>query len=139
MPRDRTLNTELSTQEHPAMPERETRHHDHPERIARARQFRQPMTATEARLWHHVRDRRCGGYKIRRQVVIGVYIVDFLCAEAKVIIEIDGESHTGRIEYDQTRTEYLQSQGYTVVRFTNDDVRERLEGVLIRIAEHCAP
>jgi very-short-patch-repair endonuclease len=119
------------------MPKRLLRTTDHCQRVERAQQFRRPLTAMEARLWHHVRDRKCAGVKIRRQVVVGAFIVDFLCEAAKVIIEIDGASHDGQIDYDVARTEWLQTQGYRVVRFTNDAVRDQLEGVLIRIAEHC--
>jgi very-short-patch-repair endonuclease len=80
-------------------------------------------------LWSVLRSRSVGGLKFRRQHPIEPYIVDFDCAEARLIVELDGESHDGREEYDRERSDHLQSLGLTVMRVANDDVVENLEGV----------
>ncbi len=81
-----------------------------------------------------MRDRKLG-YKFRRQHPIDRFIVDFYCAQAKLCIEIDGASHLepGQVEYDAARTEYLVAQGYHVIRFTNDDVRNNIHIVVNEI------
>lgn len=96
----------------------------------RARELRHPQTPAEQKLWQILRSRQLDGYKFRRQHPIGWYIVDFYCAAAKLIIEIDGDSHAEQVEYDQVRTEWLESQGYRVIRFTNDEVFRQVEGVI---------
>jgi very-short-patch-repair endonuclease len=73
------------------------------------------------------------GYKFRRQVVIVPYIVDFICLEARLIIEVDGGQHGGRLVYDARRTVRLESKGYRVIRFWNHEVLGELEGVLEQI------
>jgi very-short-patch-repair endonuclease len=79
------------------------------------------MTVSERRLWSHLRRRQVEGWKFRRQAPIGDYIVDFLCIAAKLVVELDGSSHNEtRSEYDQCRQEWLESQGYTVLRFSSD-------------------
>jgi very-short-patch-repair endonuclease len=75
--------------------------------------------------------------KIRRQHPIDRFIIDFYCAEAKLCIEIDGDSHADQIEYDQARTAYLNERGYTVIRFTNREVWQQFDAVLQRIADEC--
>lgn len=110
----------------------------HPQMTERARQFRQPMTPMENRLWRHLRDRRCEGHKFRRQVVLDRYIADFYCAEAHLLVEVDGSSHNGSVARDQMRDEWLALHGYQTLRVTNNDVRDRLEGVLILVAQTCA-
>jgi very-short-patch-repair endonuclease len=77
-----------------------------------------------------VRGRRLNGYKFRRQLPIGPYFADFACMEARLIIELDGESHAGRQGYDAARTRELEARGWHVVRFTNDEVYGDLERVL---------
>ena len=77
------------------------------------------------------------GRLARRQHPIDRFIIDFYCAEAKLCIEIDGDSHAEQIEYDQARTEYLNERGYSVIRFTNREVFNPCEAVLRRIAEEC--
>lgn len=86
------------------------------------------MTDVERKLWYAVRDRRLIGYKFRRQATIGPYVVDFLCAEAHLIIELDGGQHAEDV--DAQRTAFLESQGYRVVRFWNIEVLESFDGVL---------
>ena len=86
------------------------------------------MTDVERKLWLAVRDRRLGGFKFRRQVTIGPFIVDFLCVEARLIAELDGGQHGE--EVDARRTSYLEAQGYRVMRFWNNDLIDSFEGVL---------
>jgi very-short-patch-repair endonuclease len=117
----------------------ETRHRIHPVITSRAREMRQPQTPAESTLWQNLRNRNLN-YKFRRQHPIDRFIIDFYCAEAKVLIEIDGDSHLQdeQIEYDQARTEYLEELGYKVIRFTNDDVRYNIHAVvneIVRIVE----
>jgi very-short-patch-repair endonuclease len=92
--------------------------------------MRHPQTPAEATLWQILRNRQFG-FKFRRQHPIYKFIIDFYCAEAKLLIEVDGESHLGsdQEEYDNARTEYLQKLGYKVIRFTNDDVKYNLQAV----------
>ncbi|MFL5803128.1 MAG: endonuclease domain-containing protein [Roseiflexaceae bacterium] len=82
----------------------------------RARQLRQEQTASEALLWEQLRARRLGGYKFRRQHALGRFIVDFYCAEHRLIIELDGPIHTQQHERDEAREEALNIQGYTISR-----------------------
>ena len=97
---------------------------------ARALRLFCDSTAPERLLWSVLRGRQLGGLKFRRQQPIEPYIVDFFCAEAKLIVELDGESHDGRQEYDATREEYLTNLGYDIMRVTNDNVFENLDGVV---------
>ena len=111
-------------------------HRIHPTIRKFARELRQPQTPAEATLWRHLRNRNLK-YKFRRQHPIKCFIIDFYCAEAKLLIEVDGASHfeTSQIEYDQARTESLKNLGYKLIRFTNDDVRYSLNAVVSRIIE----
>lgn len=99
--------------------------------LARAREMRQPQTPAEATLWRVLKNQKIG-YKFRRQHPIYRFIIDFYCAHAKLLIEIDGASHLqpDQIEYDNARTEYLEEFGYKVIRFTNNDVRYNLNAVI---------
>jgi very-short-patch-repair endonuclease len=92
------------------------------------------MTGPERRLWYALRDRRLAGFKFRRQVVIGPFIVDFYHHDAGLVIEIDGESHADRGEADRERQAWLESRKLRVLRFTNDDILHDLENVLVAIA-----
>lgn len=112
----------------------EKRHRIHPVIREFARELRQPQTPAEATLWRHLRNRNLK-FKFRRQ-----HPIDFYCAEAKLLIEIDGESHLAneQMEYDQARTEHLEGLGYKVIRFTNNDVRYNINEVvseIIRVVE----
>ena len=80
-----------------------------------------------------MRDRRLGGFKFRRQASIGSYIVDFLCVEARLVVEIDGGQHTP--ELDAKRTAWIEAQGFQIVRFWNNDVLSNLDGVLVILLE----
>jgi len=114
----------------------EKRHRIHPTIRQFARELRQPQTLAEATLWRHLRNRNLK-YKFRRQHPIDFFIIDFYCAEAKLLIEIDGESHLEKEqqEYDQARTEYLEALKYKVIRFTNNDVRYNIHAVATMIME----
>jgi very-short-patch-repair endonuclease len=102
--------------------------------LQKARDLRHPLTPAEAKIWSRVRNRGLG-FKIRRQHPIERFIADFYCAEAKLVIEIDGDSHLepNQIEYDKARTDYLENLGYRVIRFTNDNVRYNIEIVTSEI------
>ncbi|MBC7109313.1 MAG: endonuclease domain-containing protein [Methanomassiliicoccales archaeon] len=104
-----------------------------------ARKLRREMTEAERLLWYHLRNRRLAGFKFRRQVPIGPYIVDFLCPEKRVIVEIDGGQHNFPDERsrDLERTRFLESKGYKVLRFWNNEVLGNPEGVLSVILEAC--
>jgi len=104
---------------------------------ARAKERRINQTAAERSLWNHLRDRQVNNYKFRRQHLIGHYIADFYCAEAKSIVEIDGDTHFNQGEYDQKRTMWLEEQELRVIRFTNDQVLNSTDAVLRLIAESC--
>ena len=89
-----------------------------------ARSMRSDMTDEERKLWRELRGRRLKGLKFRRQLPIGPYIVDFACPDHRLIVELDGGGHSasGQAEYDVKRTEYLKSEGWTVLRFWNHEV-----------------
>ena len=106
------------------------RHHVPPRITSHARANRRPLTPPEARLWAHLRDRQLAGLKFRRQQVLGSYIVDFCCFEARLVVELDGDSHVERAAYDTQRTMWLRGRGFTVVRFNNGDVYRNMERVL---------
>lgn len=108
----------------------EKRHRIHPAILQFARELRQPQTPAEATLWRHLRNRNLK-YKFRRQHPIDFFIIDFYCAEAKLLIEIDGASHLAKeqMEYDKARTEYLEECGYKLIRFTNNDVRYNINTI----------
>ena len=110
------------------------------ELIKRAKQMRREPTPLEQKLWFALRAKRFAGAKFRRQVVIGRYIVDFACRIPKMmVIEVDGETHASQLTYDARRDEELRTRGYEVLRFTNLDVGQNLEGVLTVIAEALKP
>jgi very-short-patch-repair endonuclease len=92
-------------------------------------------TDSELRLWRLLRDRRLSGFKFRRQVPVGPYIVDFLCVGAKLIVEADGSQHAESLR-DKARDAYLESQGWKVFRFWNNEVVQNREGVLETIFAH---
>ena len=97
-----------------------------------ARKLRENASDAERRLWQGVRREQIGGFKFRRQGIIGAFIVDFACFDARLVIEIDGATHAteAAIAYDRTREAALLSDGYDVLRFTNDEVVQNIEGVL---------
>ena len=94
-----------------------------------ARRLRRDQTDAEKLMWRYLRDRKCDGYKFRRQVPMGSYVVDFLCIDARLIVEIDGGQHAEAVEKDAERMKYLESLGYLVIRFWNDEVISNIAGV----------
>jgi len=103
----------------------------------RAKQLRQTMTRAETLLWRHLKANRMDGIGFRRQTPIGNYIADFVCFAAKLVIEIDGESHDfeERQQSDRRRDAFLSAEGFRVLRFTNEQVMSNLEGVVAAIRE----
>ncbi len=96
----------------------------------RARALRKNQTDAERLLWKHLRSRQLQGYKFRRQVPIGNYIVDFVCLSQKIVIELDGSQHMNDMNYDNRRTQYLALHGFKVVRFWNNEVLTQTNAVL---------
>ena len=101
------------------------------------RTLRRNMPPAETILWSQLRGKRLEGCKFRRQYSIGPYIVDFYSPQLRLAIEIDGESHfvDGALQRDQVRQAFIESAGVTVLRFTNQDIYDRLEGVIDKIRE----
>jgi very-short-patch-repair endonuclease len=93
-----------------------------------ARTLRSDMTEAEKRLWYHLRQKHIGA-RFRRQVPIASYVVDFLCIEAKLVVEVDGSQHL-ESQHDITRDAVLIAHGYRVLRFWNHDVLDRTQSVL---------
>jgi very-short-patch-repair endonuclease len=87
-----------------------------------AKSMRSTSTQAESRLWWHLRAARFRGFKFRRQQPLGDYIVDFICFDRKLIVEVDGSQHLEAVWQDDVRTAWLESQGFTVLRFWNDAV-----------------
>ncbi len=104
-----------------------------PELREKARELRRPQTPAEQVLWASLQDRRLDGLKFRRQHPIGPFIADFYCAECHLVIEIDGDVHSDQVEYDGARSEWLNERGYTVLRFTNQEVQHQMRAVLEEI------
>jgi very-short-patch-repair endonuclease len=102
-----------------------------------ARVLRGQMSNAEVILWSHLRRRGLCGCKFRRQHPIGAYIADFACVPARLVIEVDGATHGTDLElaYDARRDAFMRSIGWKILRFTNGDIYEELDGVIERIAE----
>ena len=94
--------------------------------------MRSNMTPAETKMWRILRGKRFQNLKFKRQVLIGNYIVDFLCEDKKIIIEIDGGQHNEElnIQSDKNRTRYLENNGYKVLRFWNNEVMKNIDGVM---------
>ncbi len=103
----------------------------------RSRLLRKDMTMAEKKLWAQLRKKRFSNLRFRRQFVLGKYIVDFISLEPKIIIEVDGSQHAEQINYDLKRTAYLESMGYKVLRYWNNEVLGNIETVLEDIWQHC--
>lgn len=95
-----------------------------------ARELRNNSTLAEIMLWNEIKGRRLRGYQFMRQKPIDKYIVDFFCSKLKLIIEIDGESHIGKEEYDRKRQDDLEAIGLTFLRFDDPEVRYNLDNVI---------
>lgn len=102
-----------------------------------ARELRNNATDVERMLWRHLRNSQLEGVKFRRQQPIEAYIVDFTSFEKKIVVELDGGQHSESSEYDMQRDDCLRANGFTVLRFWNNDVIENIDGVLEVIREQC--
>jgi adenine-specific DNA-methyltransferase len=109
----------------------------------RARTLRETPTDAEALLWYYLRDRRLADHKFRRQRAIGPYFADFACLDAKLVVELDGGQHVDAFAYDNDRTRFIESRGFRVLRFWNNDVLTQtsivLEQILLALQEHPHP
>ncbi len=102
-----------------------------------AKKLRRGATKAESRLWQRLRARQMEGYKFRRQQPIDNYIVDFVCLENKLIVELDGGQHAAGQPEDKKRDHFMELNGFMVLRFWNNEVFENLEGVLGVIRKAC--
>jgi very-short-patch-repair endonuclease len=102
----------------------------------RAPALRQQMTEAEKRIWQILRLRQIDGRRFRRQVPLGRYIADFVCYEARLIIEIDGGQHDASAPQEAERSRFLQGEGYRILRFWNNEVLSNLEGVYATIVDN---
>ncbi|MBI5739397.1 MAG: endonuclease domain-containing protein [Nitrospirae bacterium] len=99
----------------------------------RSRELRKQGVFSEVLLWTYLKGRQMLGHQFMRQKPVGNYIVDFYCSKLQLVIEIDGESHNGRFDYDVDRQQFLESLGLTVLRFNDVDVKRDLESVVMAI------
>jgi very-short-patch-repair endonuclease len=102
-----------------------------------AKRLRQEMTPSEKRLWSYLRKNRFSEFRFRRQQPIGPYIVDFFCAESRLVVELDGESHTHRGKADIERDEYMEKQGLEIVRVWDSQFFENPDGIVELILRKC--
>ena len=102
-----------------------------------ARKLRKKQTPQEVMIWARLRNRQFHNLKFRRQYTIDKYIVDFVCLDKKLIIELDGWQHKEKFcgDRESERAEILESQGYKIVRFWNDEVNNNIEGVFLKLGE----
>lgn len=98
---------------------------------AKSRELRRNATEAERRLWQAIGARKLAGVRFNRQFPVGRYICDFVSREYRLVIEVD--QHALAADYDERRTHFLEAQGYTVIRFWNNEVTDNLDGVLARI------
>ena len=110
----------------------------------KARELRKNLTEAERTLWRYLRLRQFDGNKFRRQQPIGKYIVDFVCLEKKLIVEVDGGQHSEQVVYDSERNEWLERQGFRMLRFWNNQVLKEIDAVKERmmeelISDSCTP
>jgi very-short-patch-repair endonuclease len=102
-----------------------------------AKALRKGSTDAESLLWKYLRRKQFAGHKFRRQQPIDHYIVDFVCFEKRIIVEVDGGQHSIEREKDAERESYLTRNGFEVLRFWNNEVLQNMEGVLEEIMKHC--
>ena len=103
--------------------------------LKRSRELRQRMTLSEKILWQFLRSSSFAGLRFRRQHPIGRYIVDFCCLRKKLIIELDGRYHNATTQEDKDRDIFLKNRGFRILRFTNDQVFDQIDGLLQTIAD----
>lgn len=101
----------------------------------RARTLRNQSTDAERHLWRHLRHRQINGYRFRRQVPIADYIADFACLEARLVVELDGAQHQERRIHDEVRDHRIETQGFRILRFWDNEVFRETEAVLERILQ----
>ena len=103
-----------------------------------ARNLRKNSTPQEQKLWNLLRNRQLKNLKFKRQYPIGEYIVDFVCKEKKIIIELDGSQHNfeENIKNDNERTEYLENLGFKVIRFWNNEIENNIDGVILELYKY---
>ena len=99
-----------------------------------ARKLRRQSTDAERLLWKHLRSRQLKGYKFRRQHAMDPYVVDFICLEAMLIVEVDGSQHL-ELSNDEERTVHLESLGYRIVRYWNNEILKDIDAVLDHILQ----
>jgi very-short-patch-repair endonuclease len=102
---------------------------------ARSRELRKAGTSAEELLWDELRNGRLGGIRFRRQHPIDPFVVDFYCAKAKLVIELDGRIHIQQTEEDAARQENLEQRGLRVIRFKNEEIVNSLETAVARIRD----
>ena len=103
-----------------------------------ARRLRKHLTDAEKALWSKLRYRQLDGHRFRRQIPLGPYVIDFGCLASRLLIEIDSGQHVDRSEHDTRRTAWLESRGYRVIRFWNNDVMSNIDGVIEMIRTELA-
>ena len=106
-----------------------------PEIEAAARCLCRNMTPAEQKLWGALKGKKLGGLKFRAQHPVGPFILDFYCPARRLVVELDGGVHEEQADYDESRTQQLESYGYRVIRFRNEEVLEDLPSVLEQILE----
>jgi very-short-patch-repair endonuclease len=102
------------------------------------KKLRENATDAERKLWHHLRRKQINDLRFRRQYRIGSYVVDLICLPARLVVEVDGGQHDVRRAEDDARTAWLESQGFRVIRFWNNEVLGNIEGVLHVVGEQLA-
>ena len=109
-----------------------------PKFVEFSRKLRREQTPWESKIWQYLRNRNYFGAKFKRQVRFGNHIVDFCCAEKKLVVELDGGQHgmTANQRQDANKEKYLQSEGLRILRFWNNDIDHNLEGVLDTIRDY---
>ena len=107
-------------------------------RLHFARRLRRDMTDAEQKLWSRLRNRQLRSMKFRRQLVIENFIADFVCVEARLVVELDGSQHAEATEADRLRSDAIETAGYLILRFWNHDVLTNIDGVLEEINQTLA-
>ena len=110
-----------------------------PEIEQAARRLRKKMTPAEEHLWSALKNKQLEGLRFRRQHPVGNLILDFYCPSCKLVIEVDGEVHSDRLDYDDARTDKLGEYGYKVLRFSNERIINDLSQVLAEIRQVVSP
>jgi very-short-patch-repair endonuclease len=105
------------------------RRHVHSPEVYTARLLRNNMTETERRVWSRLRSSQIGGFKFRRQVPVGPYVVDFMCMSERLAIEVDGAGHEDE-QRDERKTRWLRGHGYRVIRIPASDIDESMDDVI---------